>query len=173
MKIIHYYSNENGSAVPDGCVMTLFDQMEDEGTAEIVFEDGTIRTREDFLDAMKTSCRLHIILDDDDEPAAVVWLNGHEGKMARIHFCVFKKSWGRHSARVGRFALAEILNLRFDNEPLYDCFVGYVPTKNRAARLFFRKLGVKTIGELPMGHWNARKNRSEPCTVVYIDRGCI
>ena len=173
MKIIHYYSNENGSAVPDGCVMTLFDRMEDEGTAETVFEDGTIRTREDFLRAMKTGCRLHIILDDDDDPVAVVWLNGFEGKMARLHFCLFKKAWGVNSERVGRFAVSELLNLRFDNEPIYDCLVGYIPDKNKAARMFFQKIGVKIVGNIPLGHWNATENKMEPCTIVYMDRGCL
>lgn len=172
MKIIHYYSNENGSAVPDSCVMGLYDKMEEEGTARIVFEDGTINSREEFLNAMKTSCRLHVVLENN-EPVAAVWLNRFEGKMARLHFCFFKAAWGARSEEVGQFAVAQLLNMKLDDEYVYDCFVGYVPDKNKAARMFFHKMGVWVAGHLPMGHWNAFTQKSEPCTIVYVDRGCL
>jgi len=172
MKIIHYYSNENGSAVPAGCVMGLYDKMEEEGTSRVVFEDGAINSRSEFLTAMKTTCRLHVVLDDND-PVAVIWLNRFEGKMARLHFCLFKKAWGKNSERVGRFAVTEILNMRFENENLYDSLVGYIPDKNRAARMFFHKIGVRVAGHLPFGHWNGYTQKSEPCTIVHIDRGCL
>ena len=172
MKMINYWSKGDDAAVPDGCVKSLYDLMEEQGTAKIVFEDGTINDRDGFLNAMKTGCRLHIILDDN-EPVAVVWLNRFEGKMARLHFCLFRNAWGEKSERVGRFAVTEILNMRFDGETLYDCLVGYIPDKNKAARMFFQKIGVKTVGHLPMGHWNAEEGKMEPCTIVYMDRGCL
>ena len=174
MKIIHHFYHNGQPSIPDHVVMSLYDRMMEDGTAKTVFDDGSIQDRESFLEAMENGCRLHVVVDGD-QPVAAIWLNRFEGKMARLHFCFFKEAWGARSAGVGRFAITELLNMKFEDEYVYDCFTGFIPDKNKAARMFFQKIGVgvRTVGHLPLGHWNNEEGKSEPCTIVYIDRGCM
>ncbi len=171
MNLIPYIEIDGQRNFKDSEILLLYDRMVEDGTVNTVFQDGIINCREDFLHEMKTSSRLHIVVDE--EPVSIVWLNRFEGKTARLHFCFFKKAWGERSVEIGRFICRELLQYQIEGEYIFDALIGRIPAGNKAAIGFFKKVGVEFIGELPEGHWNDFKKRSESCFVVYINRRCL
>lgn len=171
MKLIPYIEIDGQRNRKDSYIKRLYEQMVEDGTVNSVFSDGQINNADQFLHAMKTSCKLSIVVEE--EPIAIVWLNRFEGKTARLHFCFFKKAWGARSVEIGRFIVSQLLDYSYEKEYIYDSLIGYIPVSNKPAIGFFKKLGVKFVGELPEGHWNHFKQQSEPALVVYMNRGCL
>jgi len=177
MKLIPYTKIDGIRNFKDSEIVSLYRRMGGEGTLNTVLSDGTIRNEQQFLYAMKTDCQLHIILDEIlgeiPEPIAIVWLNRFEGKTARLHFCFFKKVWGEKSVKVGKFICRQILEFTYEKGYIFDNLIGRIPVSNKPAIGFFKKLGVVFVGELPEGHWNHFKQKSEPALIVYMNRGCL
>lgn len=171
MILLPYYTNNGEPSISDADVKKLYNKMVKDGTAGTVFSDGTIKTADDFLDSMKTTCRLYVVVDKT--PIAVVWLNRFEGKTARFHFCAFQEIWGNRAIEAGKFVYREILDFKYQSEYVYDALVGYLPKNNEHAVKYMEKLGVQVIGELPFGHWNDVTQTSETCLIVYVNRECI
>ncbi len=173
MILIPYIEIDGQRNFKDSEIVSLYKKMGEEGTLNTVLSDGTIQDSQQFLSAMKSDCRLHILLDEEPEPVAVVWLNRLEGKTARLHFCFFKKIWGKKTVEAGKFIVKQLLEYSYEKEYIYDSLIGRIPTSNVLAINFFKKIGVKFVGELPEGHWNHSMQRSEPALVVYMNRGCL
>ena len=177
MKLIPYTKIDGRRNFKDSEIIALYRQMAEEKTLNTVLSDGTIQNEQQFLSSMKTSCQLFVILDEPlgeiSTPIAITWLNRLEGKTARLHFCFFKKAWGVKSVKVGKFICRQILDFTYGKGYLYDSLIGRIPVSNKSAIEFFKKIGVKFVGELPEGHWNHFKQQSESALVVYMNRGCL
>jgi len=169
MNLTPYTEIDGQRNFKDSEIIALYDRMVSEGTVNTVFQDGLVNSSEDFLREMRTCNRLFIVIENK-EPIAITWLNRFEGKTARLHFCFFKKAWGNKSVEVGRFICSQILDYMYEKEYIYDSLIGRIPASNKPAIEFFKKVGVKFVGELPEGHWNHFKQQSEPALVVYINR---
>ncbi len=173
MKLIPYTKIDGQRNFRDSEIMSLYDIMESDGVTTTVFYDGNIQNRESFLGYMKSkSCQLHILLDESC-PIAIIYLDRFEGRTARIHFCCFLKIWGKKTIEAARFSLNEILNYKYENEDdeyFFDVLIGRVPSTNKSAISFLKKVGCSFVGEIPFGYWNNKKQKSKNCFITYIDR---
>lgn len=169
MKLIPYSEIDGQRNFKDSEIMSLYDRMVSEGTAETVFSDGTIQNREQFLFEMKSD-RSQLYLLIEEEPVAVVWLNRFEGKTARFHFCAFSKIWGKKTIEAGQFICSEILNYKIGEKYIFDALLGRIPVSNKIAVDFLKRMGAVLVGDIPYGHWNDKAKKSESCFMVYMDR---
>ncbi len=172
MNLIPYTKVDGQRNFKDSEIMSLYDRMVSEGTADTVFQDGSINNSWDFLNEMKCRSQFYVLVDSD--PVAIVWLNRFEGRTARLHFCFFQKIWGEQSIEAGRFICRELLSYQNkDGRYFLDSLIGRIPASNTLAINFFKKVGVQFVGEIPEGHLNAKTNQSECCHIVYVNRRCI
>lgn len=171
MHILPYTVVDGVPTLPDSAVMELFLRMEEEGSLDMAFSGGEVRTPEEFLLVMKQPGNSLFVLLLRDEPVGFFWLNGFEGRMARVHFCLFKRVWGPGSMILGRKILDYSLNLRGANgEYLLDVLLGVTPEKNRLACRFAKRSGMTPLGVLPAGAFNARQGCSGPALVSWATR---
>ena len=69
----------------------------------------------------------------------------------RIHFTMFKESWGRkrNAVAVARHFVSYVLTRRDAEGFLLDTLYGLTPTSNRLACRFVQQAGMEKIGILP------------------------
>ena len=171
MKLVPYCLIDGVRNIADSKIMGMYDRMVSDGTADYVFEDGEIRNREGFLESMKSTCSLYILLSDTSEVLAIAWLNRFEGRTARFHFCAFKTAWGGNTVYMGQFICREILAYTYnDGSYIFDTLIGRIPSNNSIGVAYLKRLGAHFLGEIPKGHWNEKKKKSESCHVIYMNR---
>lgn len=149
----------------DSDIVALWERMREDGTTDIVFYDGIIDDQYKFLAYMKSSRVQLFIGKIEGKTMGFGWLSHIEAKMARIHFCVFKRFWGAgvHSI-VNRFA-SDILR-----QTGLDIIMGIIPSWNVKATKYVEKCGYTILGEMPFGCVDKHGN-SHPATIVYYERG--
>lgn len=168
-EMIPYVEWDGVRTFPDKYMKGLYEQCVDEGHAETVFYEGTVRNADDFIVALKES--VCWVVARGNVAVAVVWLNRHEGHFARMHWVVFADCPRRELFELGRFTSRSILSRKNKSgQFLFDMLLGYVPVRNTVAIKYVLKCGGSLIGELPNGAWIANEQRSVPVAVVAITR---
>ena len=167
IEIIPYIHIDGVPTFKDSDIMSFYDRMVKDGTADDVFQDGSIRSAENFLDAMKGPNNFLIVGHWQCEPAGVMWANRFQSKFAQNHFCAFSEFWGNPNillqcGRYGSLYMLEHLGL--------DMIMGLVPSYNKRAIKIVVASGGKIIGELPKGSFNIRTGKSEPTVVLSYTR---
>lgn len=142
MKMTPYTRFDGIPTFRDSQIMELFDLMVSDGTDKVVFSDGFVTTRENFLAFSKT---VTMFIVEEDGPIAVGWVNGVENNIGRAHFCFFSKVWGR-ADDIGKQFVSYVINVTG-----LDMLVGYTPSKNKRAVEFAIRCGSVLAGELPFG----------------------
>ncbi|WP_321404022.1 hypothetical protein [Maridesulfovibrio sp.] len=168
-EMIPYVEWDGVRTFPDKYMSGLYEQCVDEGHAQTVFYEGTVRNADDFLAALKKS--VCWVIAWNDVAVAIVWLNRHEGRFARMHFIVFNDCPRRKLIDLGRFTYRSLLALKEKSGLFcFDMLLGHVPVRNRVAVKYVLKCGGSLIGELPNGAWMADERRSVPVAVLAITR---
>ncbi|WP_319759571.1 hypothetical protein [Maridesulfovibrio sp.] len=168
-EMIPYVERNGVRTFSDNYMKDLYERCVDEGHAETVFYEGTVRTADDFVTALKKS--ICWVVAKDDVALAVVWLTRHEGRFARFHFIIFEDCLRKEIRKLGRFALNSILHMTTrSGEFCYDLLLGYIPVRNKGAINYVLKSGAHFVGEIPNGAWIAREGTSEPVMVVSVTR---
>lgn len=141
-----------------------------EGTAPMVFFDGTIKCEDDFLSAMKLWSNLLYIIYKENTPVALCWLNQFKNRTCYFHFNCFSPIWG-DADECGKYVLRKMITMKdADGDYIFDMFIGLVQTSNKLAIDYVTRIGAVYLGELPLGIWNYKKQRSESATLVYYMR---
>ncbi|WP_320008453.1 hypothetical protein [Maridesulfovibrio sp.] len=154
---------------PDRYMAGLYQQCVDEGHAEIVFYEGTVRNAAEFVAALKKSVCWVVL--KDDVAVALVWLNRQEGRFARMHWVVFNTCPRKHIFEMGLFVNNCILHMKDkDGNYVYDMLLGLIPVRNKVAIKFVEKCGGKICGEVPNGAWIAREGKSENVALISLTR---
>ena len=166
-KIIPYITIDGVPTFKDSEIISFYNRMVKDGTADDVFQDGSIRSAENFLDAMKGPNNFLIVGHWQGEPVGVMWANRFQGKFAQNHFCAFSEFWGNRDIilQCGRYGSLYML----DNLGL-DMLMGLVPASNKRAIIAVIGSGGKIIGELPSGSFNVRTGESEPTVILSYTR---
>ena len=167
LKIIPYITIDGIPTFKDSDIISFYDRMVKDGTADDVFQDGSIRSAENFLDAMKGPNNFLIVAHWQGEPAGVMLANRFQGRFAQNHFCAFSEFWGNRDIilQCGRYGSLYML----DNLGL-DMLMGLVPASNQRAIAAVVASGGKIIGELPKGSFNVRTGKSEPTVILSYTR---
>jgi hypothetical protein len=167
VKIIQYGHIDGIPTFRDSSIMGLYDRMEKDQTDKIVFHDGSIRNRDEFLSLMKRSVLAVAMIGET--PLGFGWLTDIYMKRAQAHFCMFSEVWG-HAVEIG-IALVEYLSeIQYQGDYLTNVLIGYVPSSNKAAIKFAQLCGGKVLGEIPQAAYFEDKGKSEPATIVYYQR---
>jgi len=173
-KIAPYAEYDGIRTFTDSAILGFYDRMVDEGTAEVVFSDGEINNRQQFLAAMKYGGNALYIVMLGDEAAGVVWLNRFKSKTCYVHFCAFTKFWGKGSVDMGRCAIKQVLDMR-DNAANYcfDTLLGLIPCANVHAIKWLKKVGLREVGVIPNALWNQPLKKSEDGLLLYLTRDIL
>lgn len=170
LKLIPYTETDGIRTFTDTHIKKLFSRTVEDGLDKIVFYDGSIRTEEQFLRAMKYGDSMFFCVSVDNEIIGYTWLNRFENHTARLHFCVFQEHWG-DSEELGRATLDKLMYMKDRKDRyLFDLFTGYVPAWNKRAIQFSLKCGGKTYGTIPDAIWNGETQRSEDAVFIYYTR---
>lgn len=147
----------------------LYRRMQEDGTADTVFYDGTVRDAAGFLRKMRYENIALYAVYADRELAGVLWLNGFEGRFARCHWCVFSPYWGKGSVEIGKASLRQILALtEGGGRHLYDMLLGVLPSSNERAVAYCLKCGGKRAGAVP--NLVYMDGKSAEGTIIYYTR---
>jgi len=158
VKIIPYVEVDGVPTFKNSDIIGIYDRMVEEGTADRTFYDGSIRSGEQFLAAMKGPNNFLIVIYWNDELSAVMWANRFQCKWAQNHFCCFRNVWGNHKVihEMGRVSCLWLL----DNLKL-DCLFSMIPESNKPAIASVLGAGATIVGTSPFGAYNYKTGKSE------------
>ena len=143
-----YLEGQNPAA--QGILEAAFRQIVEEGLLESLFYDGTVNSRDHFLDVVLRPGTLPFVVMCKEQIAALTWLNCIEGRAARVHFVIFRKFWGRKThRRIGWNLYRYILSRQDEAGYLFDCLYGVTPETNLLAWRAAIKCGWKLAGTIP------------------------
>lgn len=149
MDIIPYVEIDGARTVSDVYLIGVYNQLVEDGTADIVFSRGEVKTAQEFIALMKHPNNLPLFLVVDQSIKGVAWLNHLSGNYAFGHFAFFKETWG-NTREMGEKIINYWFSFPGDNGPLLDVIVGMVPSKNPRAIKFVQKLGfIKLSPDIP------------------------
>jgi len=155
----------------DSDIKGFYDRMVSDGTAGIVFYDGSVKSADDFLKVMKSPGTYLYACYKDNVLMGVSWLNRVKSKTAYFHFCGFSSSWGDDAAGIARDGIKILMGQKDQNgEYLLNVFIGLVPSFNQRAIDFLVECGGTHVGNIPFAIWNHKKQRSEPGALIYYIR---
>lgn len=171
IKLLPYVRIDGEYTLSDFVLHGFFQQLQEEKTAQIVFQDGFICNGVDFINFLKEPRNLPAFAFIDNKIVGVAWINGITGKHAFAHFALLKSIWGKHSEEVGKAYLQYWFALpSTKKEPLLDVILGFIPAKNSHALQFIKRLGFKQVGEIPSIMYNAIDHEYEAGVLSYIKR---
>jgi len=169
-EMIPYAKHDGVRTLTDSFIMGLFDRMEKDDTARIVFYDKCVTTREQFLTVMKKPSTYLWVLKVKGDVVGMCWMNNVINKSAVPHWCMFKEYWGK-SVDIGIYMHEYILHLKKPNgEYFLDVLTGLVAPWNKKMRGFCNKIGGVEVGLVPKIIWNGYKNQSEDGIYFYYIR---
>jgi RimJ/RimL family protein N-acetyltransferase len=172
-----YRTDKDGMRnLPDLYFGGLYRRMKEEGSVHKVFYDGSVQCLADFVKFCKSHVNSFYVLFHgevkDGNEAGIIWLNGFSFNQRRayIHFCLFKKLWGNGSIEAIRWSLAELLGLEYEQEPIFDLLIGFMPVNNRLAIKFSEKVGMITLGILPNAIYDYYEQKRVDAVLTYATR---
>jgi len=144
------YAEVNGSwSLTDEAVRDCWDHLVADGTAKLVFWDGSVTSADQFLAVMKRPGNIPVFGHDGTSMLAVAWLNGVQRNYAHAHFACFREAWGRSSLDVCRAFLDYWGAFSSEGRYIFDVVVGETPSHLRKALKFINRLGFVRVGSIP------------------------
>jgi len=171
IEIMPYIEVDGIRTFTDSEILSIYDRTIKEGKGYI-FKDGTIYNRLRFLEVMKNEGTFLYIIYYRNDLLGITWLNRFEGRLARIHWCMFDGISAKQKIRAGRYISQKLINMK-DKEGnyIFDLLIGYMPASNKSAIQFVQMCGSKICGEIPNLIWDKEKSESEPGVIGYYQRG--
>lgn len=149
----------------------VFSRLKDEKTFSTVYSDGTVSSENEFIRDVLRPGSLPFLVFWEGKEAAFCWLNTFEGRSARMHFVLFRSSWGRKTSReLCRSTMEYLLTLKDGRGYLFDVIVGYTPQSNALAWKLTLDCGAVDVGIIPHGLFDSRMGKSIDARVVAMTR---
>ena len=129
----------------------VWERILEESLVPVLFYDGSIQTWPQFLECMTRQGGCPFVIIRKANPVMFAWVNDTEGQSMRMHFTMFRDSWGekRHAAAIARHLLEFVLTRKDEQGFLIDTIVGVTPTSNRLACRFVQRVGLTKLGVIP------------------------
>jgi hypothetical protein len=147
---------ERGWTLSDDRVIGFYFRMEQDGTLDTVFHDGSMQSAWDFLEKMKDPRgQLFLVADVTAKgfprDIAIIWLNDFQARWAQFHFCVFSNAWGEGIDEIGQKVIRQIMTMKTNDGSryLHDMILGIVPSWNERAIEYVKEVGGRVMCELP------------------------
>lgn len=170
--IVPYMYIDGVPTFKNSYIMGMFDKMERDGTIEMVFFDGAVKTREEFLAFVRRpGIQLYELgLKDSDTPAGFIWLEMFTRRTALLHFCIFSEHWGG-AYKIGHEVLVTLLSLRDScGNYILDAVYGITPANNELALGAVRATGVNEVGTIPNAFYYESLGKSVDGVISYFTR---
>lgn len=165
--LIPYVQMNGAWTASDDIMVSIYETLKTDGTADTVFYDGKIQDAFDFIEMMKSINNLAVIVLSDEDISGIAWINSLSDNRAFAHFAFFKKVWGR-TEEIGKELLSYWLSIPGQSGYLLDIIMGLVPSFNTRAHQFVERLGLKRLGEIP--HIVRVHGNKEPGVIFYYAR---
>lgn len=170
--IVPYMRIDGVPTFKDSYIMEMFDKMERDGTIEMVFFDGGVKTREEFLSFVRRpGIQLYeVSVKDSDVPVGFIWMEMFTKRTAFGHFCAFSEYWG-DAYKIGHEILVILMSMRNSaGDYVLDAIYGFTPIDNTLALGALEAAGFKRAGILPNAFYYASLGRVCDGVMVYFTR---
>lgn len=153
---------------------TIWKTLCEEGKKEIVFYDGEITNKSDFIQFMQDDMNYVYAAYEDGKLLALVWLNNFLGRCGMIHFTMFYNSKGKEQS-IALFLLKFLLFSKHEGEYCFDALYGLTPRVYRHALHFIKKLGFRLVTEMPSSVFFQKKEKKCLKSAVFsiVRRECL
>lgn len=161
--MIYPYSKVNGVwSIPDSHLELAFYKMVRDKTLKIVFWDGKVKTKNEFIMYMQTDGNFPLFIYDKSELIGFAWLNSIGQNFAFAHFCMFYENWGKDKSKI----IDDVFGYwrSFD---LFDVILGIIPATNKKAISFLSKAGFVKLGAIPNIINNIYYGKKMPAMIAY------
>ena len=144
-----YVLYEGKWTLPDHFLHWIFDQMQEDGTFENVFYDGTVKTANEFVQTMQSPDNFPVFVFSGANCVGFAWLSGGFGNLVFANFCFIKDAW----EKCARETKGKLMDYWFafpgEDGPLYEFIFALVPSFNKAAASYIFRLGWTYLGTVP------------------------
>jgi len=159
LKIMPYIEIDGIRLLRNSEVLSCFERMAQDGTAESVFYDQGIQTPQEFLSFVKTDVDLFLYFEYLGQPAGIAWFQQIASGVAQGHFCLFSSMWGQPEiVEIGK----QVVQYAFK---VYHLIIGFIPRWNVRAIHYMEELGADRVAVLPSF---AKSGELAPDEVVMI-----
>lgn len=160
------YTKVNGIAtMTDSDLLEIYDKFKEQGLSDILFSDGSVTTRKEFVKDMTASHTMSFVPCLDGEPMGIIWLNRFEKTTAHGHFGFFKECWGTGNPR-----RAARQFMKWATSNIFHTLIGVVPSWNTFAKAGCRAVGMHRLGEVPGYLYSKRDQKPITATLFYISK---
>jgi hypothetical protein len=162
IKLIPYCEIDGIRTFSDSEIAGIYDRIEKEGSAGMLFYDGCAKNRAEFVMIMKRpGTYLYIVVEREnpEHQLGIIWLNRIEHRRAWLHYCFFAETWGTSALKIAKQGVEKLISLQDSKgEYLFDTFLGITPSSNRLSVRFNKMCGAIPLCNVPYGSWiDARK----------------
>ena len=129
-----------------------FDLLEADGLASTLFYDGSVKTRQEFIDlASSSNILLGVVIDKcRNQPAGHFHLSNFSGQTASFHFSILRAYHGGETLNIARDTLHQVFDIRRPSgQALVTTLIGYTPVKNKLAIRLLKRVGFQKVYILP------------------------
>jgi hypothetical protein len=168
--VFPYVEIEGKYTLPDETVKAVLYKMVQDGTFQIVFYEGVVKSEEDFLKLLKAPGNYPVFVYVDNKIQGLAWVNDLKDNHATGHFCVFRESFGKNARDMGIEVLKYWFSFKNGDKPLFDVILGVTPSEYKFAVHFIEQIGFKILGEVPHVCYNAFTNKRGAATFSYCER---
>ena len=168
--LIPYVLYEGSWTLPDHLLRWLFDQMQEEGTFENAFYDGTVKTADEFVQTMQSPSNFPVFVFSGADCVGFAWLSGGSSNLVFANFCFIKDAWEKCARETGGKLLDYWFAFPGEDGPLYEFIFGAVPSFNKAAASYVYRLGWTYLGTVPQMVKSEYRADRASAEIYYISR---
>lgn len=172
-KLLYYTQYDGAWTISDTSMKRIWERMIEERAERKLFYSKDIINAEMFTMYFKSPRTFPFFIFkgdrfDADAVDAFVWCTNIKGKCGMIHFCVFKKSYGK-----GRELSDAVFNYIFrlkdaNGNTVITSLRGETPKFNTMAVRFLRTVGMTILGEIPDMAYDKYSDTLSPMVISYI-----
>lgn len=142
--------DHGGPSIPLEYLLSVYRQMESDGTLRVIFSSDGMRSVEDLILLFNRNDVFPVFIFDGDQLEGVAWLSDVDDHRAYAHFCFFKSSWGPRTLEMGRKVLDYWWSMPSSGGgKLFKVLIGVIPAKNQKALKFIERLNWQRGCEIP------------------------
>ena len=168
--ILPYVESNGIRSVSDEKMIDVFNRIKEFGLLESLFYSGEVDTPEKFLALVKSKHNVVNVVMQNDVIVFISWINDFSRNSAFAHFCALPEIWGNGSVQIGKDVIKYWFDFEKDGEHILDVIIGKVPTINKRAVNYIKKLGLTILGDIPLLAHGPDKNKRVGDTIAYIIR---
>jgi hypothetical protein len=153
--------------IPNEAIAEVYHRLEDEGSLRWLFFEGDCRTVLEFINLVRSPSNIfYIVIDTEEEDlVGIFWLNSRTKINCSLHMSFFKAYFGR-SVDIG----IEMIRWIFNTFEEYKSLLSFIPTSNRVANKFTKRVGWIKVGTVPNLIVDAQSSQGVSGNMYYITK---